>query len=157
MSTEENVYDVYWEGPFNYDDLRETESHEDLVLYAIYGTHPLYGRNVLLYIGITENLVTTRLSQHSWWIDGEPDPCGVYMASIGKFESWAKSQEFERYPKMDPATTRIIESLLIYSHQPIYNQRNKNSASLAKNYRAFNTGRRGMLLGEVSGLYYLGD
>lgn len=154
---DEEGFDVYWEGPFGFDELEKSDEHKNIILYAIYGTHPLYGRNVLLYIGTTDNLITTRLSQHAWWIGGEPDPCGVYMASIGKFSSWEASRQIEEYDRLDTETTKKNEALLIYSHQPIYNQRNKKSALSAKNIRIFNTNKRGMLMGEVRGLYYLGD
>jgi hypothetical protein len=153
----ERIYDVHWEGPHNFEELSSKSFDENLVLYAIYGTHPIYGRNVLLYIGTTDSLISTRLSQHAWWVEGEPDPCGVYMASIGGFTNWQAWEEIPKYKRMRSEITKKVEALLIYAHQPVYNQRSKRSAMASKGMRIFNTGHRGTLLGEVSALYYVGE
>ena len=82
---QETICDVYWEGPFACDKraLLWNPSH---VLYAIYGTHHMYGPNVLLYIGMTETTVADRLAEHTW-IRDEYDPVTIKIASIGVHSS----------------------------------------------------------------------
>lgn len=150
----ERKFDVYWQGPFNEEKLVNDET---LVLYSVYGTHPLYGNRSLVYIGMTTQPLTTRMNQHKRWMSLESDPVEIYAASIGEFTTWKAADETDVY---DPPLTEdilAIESLLILAHQPAYNSKSKQSAELGKNYRIFNTGRFGALLPEVSGLYYLGD
>lgn len=156
----ETIYDVYWEGPYTVEylktDLSKTQN-ENYVLYKIYGTHPVYGRDVLLYIGMTKQGLKERLKQHDDWIDNEFDPCKIYVASVGKFESWKKAGYYEIYEALDSDTIKKVESILIFAHQPVYNTRSKKNAEDAKNIRVFNTGRLGSLMPEISGLYYFGD
>jgi|JI6StandDraft_1071083.scaffolds.fasta_scaffold155788_1 hypothetical protein len=153
-------YDVYWSGPYEYDpdnDVLLPEIHANHVLYMICGTHGLYGRNVPLYIGKTEQSIHTRISQHSW-LSEEPDPVKIYTACMGEFVSWMTNFEVQEYP---PLSTRIIEqveSLLIFAHQPVYNSRSKLGKNRYDSHVSiFNTGRRGTLYPEVSTLRWIGD
>ncbi|EIJ33431.1 hypothetical protein [Thiothrix nivea] len=118
MVREEQVFDVFWEGPFSItEDIKLSKSCENHVLYAIYSTHPLYGKNQLVYIGMTLHGIERRLRQHMPWIKFESDLIQVYAASIGKFTSWylidnmdKKREEYPRYTyKKD---IEAIESLL---------------------------------------------
>ena len=63
----EEIYEIWWHGPYNLENLK-AESEEfvaTLKLYARYDDHPLYGRDVLTYIGkATKQTVITRLNQH---------------------------------------------------------------------------------------------
>ena len=156
----ESVCDAYWEGPFPWNERRKhTESHH--VLYALYGTHHLYGKGVLLYIGSTEGDVADRLSQHRWWVDEEYDPMTVKIASIGvhnSIEEWSKAydkmRDDDHYPKAEPEIVRGVEALLIYAHQPAYNTSSKVSLEAGRGLRVLNTGRCGLLLPELSFAYY---
>ena len=153
---ETTYFDVYWEGPYDFDDLPEQDQNH--VLYLICGTHSLYGRNVPLYLGMTETGASGRLSQHAHWVDEEPDPVKVYLASIGTFESWEARDKIESYPKLEKGIIQSIESLLIYSHQPVYNTRSRQgNFKLEYPYVVFNTGRRSTLHPEISSLRWLGD
>ncbi len=52
MPTREIFLD--WEGPFTTDELEDlNDPRIDYGLYQVYGTHPLYGEEVLLYLGAT--------------------------------------------------------------------------------------------------------
>jgi hypothetical protein len=98
-----------------------------------------------------------RLSQHASWVNEEPDPVSVYFAAIGTFESWEDRDKIESYPPLDRKIVESIESLLIYSHQPVYNKRSTQGGfKLECTYVVFNTGRRGTLYPEVSSLRWLG-
>ncbi len=153
---DELIFDIHWYGPYKKEELG-TKDRTYCVLYSIYGTHPTYGPNVLLYIGRTEMDVLERLRQHEDWLNDERDPVSVYIAAVGRFESWAKARATKDYPPPAIDTVKAVEALLIYAHQPAYNSQSKQNAQSAKNLRLFNSGRYGGLLPEVSGRYYLGD
>ena len=122
METElEKIYEVFWEGPYSektLDALTE-EQNEKFVLYKIYGSHPLYGNNVLLYIGMTEQGVKKRLGEHDYWMDEKRyGPSKIYFASIGEFTDWETSEEAELlFDKVERKIIQKVESLLIYAHQ----------------------------------------
>ncbi|MGE0357197.1 MAG: hypothetical protein AB7P08_09805 [Burkholderiales bacterium] len=155
--TTERTFDVHWEGPYSLVSIETRAEDRNLVLYAVYSTHPLYGKRSLVYIGKTEQGVKARLDQHEHWTSQEADSVQVYAASIGEFVSWTEAEAKKDYPPPPAADIEAIESLLIFAHQPAYNLMSKQNAERARNYRVFNTGKFGSLLPEVSGLYYLGD
>ena len=155
----ERIYDVYWQGPYRRD---EWDTLTDIrhALYSIHGTHSLYGRDVLLYIGVTDGTVAQRLRQHAReWLDYELDTATVKVASIGRCEGWEGwGDSGEPYPAVSQAIARAVEALLVHAHQPAYNTQGKNDlSSNARGYRIFNTGRCGLLLPELSYLYYHGE
>lgn len=156
VATPTKYYEAYWDGPHDVKDLQTV--HGNNVLYMICGTHGLYGRNVPLYIGKTEQKVHDRINQHSGWINDEPDPVKVYVACIGEFYSWSENEKIESYPPPLSGLIEQIESLLIYAHQPVYNTRSKqgNFQSVPP-ITVFNTGHRSTLYPEVSSLRWLGD
>jgi hypothetical protein len=156
---QETICDVYWEGPFDWDKraLLWNPSH---VLYAIYGTHPVYGQNVLLYIGMTETTVADRLAEHTW-IRDEYDPVTIKIASIGVhsnieswWQAWDKMSDNDVYLRPASEIIRAVEGLLIYAHQPAYNTMGKVSLKVDKRLRIFNTGKFGSLLPELSHTYF---
>jgi len=151
----ETIYDVFWEGPFNCND-PENPMKKHHVFYQIYGHHPVYGSNVLLYIGMTEK-GQQRIEQHERWMEDEYDTMTVRYGSVGEFTSWKDWEDEESGERAAPEVVKNIESLLIYANQPAYNSQNKADAKKAKNIRIFNSGKSGQLLPEVSYTYYLGD
>ena len=151
----EIVFDVRWDGPFTWDDSRN-HTRDDHVLYALYGTHPLYGRDVLLYIGQSRAGVRNRLNKHAAWVGDEADEVTVRLGSIGLFRSWTKWSADAPYETAGKPTVDGIEALLIAAHQPGYNSQNKAQIRKAKGIRLFNTGRSGSLLPEVSYGYWIG-
>lgn len=55
----ETIY-VEWSGPYSYDEIKDEVDKEEynvkpthMGLYQIYGSNPIYGSNVLIYIGKT--------------------------------------------------------------------------------------------------------
>jgi hypothetical protein len=137
---EEKIYDVNWEGPFKWEKV-EKYIRACHVLYQIYGAHHLYGRDVLLYIGLTARPSGVRLREHS----------------IGKFTTWEDWEQEGDYEKAAPGLVQRIEELLIYAHQPAYNTKSKSGLVLAEGIRIFNTGRLGQLFPEVSYKYFWGE
>ncbi len=152
----EKIYDVYWEGPFEWDE-REEKIKGFHVLYQIYGLHHTYGREVLLYIGSSGRSLKDRLREHEEWLEDEYDKVSLRFGSIGEFKSWKDWDTNQNYPKANENLVRKVEALLIYAHQPSYNDRNKSIAERAKGIRIFNSGRSGQLFPEVSYRYFLGD
>ena len=71
----EEIY-VDWSGPYTYEDVVNYNENKietkkfavkptDFGLYQIYGAHPIYGDNVLIYIGKTEQKFMERLNGRS--------------------------------------------------------------------------------------------
>ena len=160
----EEIYEVYWDGPFNIETLDNYAKEEpDLAklwsLYSKYEDHPLYGRKVLTYIGKAEKqTVLERLKQHH--LEREK----VYVGIVYKFESWEKSnntfekdwkQHKEHVVKGNEKIISPIEELFIYSLWPAGNIRNKSSAKNSWQFRVFNTGNKGSIPDEISGHYVL--
>jgi hypothetical protein len=149
----ESTYYVYWEGPFDWGHPAKAEH----VLYQIYGAHPLYGQDVLLYIGLTARDVNERLSEHEWWVGDSSDRVSVRYGSVGKFTSWPDWKNIKRPNDASNEAIRKIEALLIYANQPAFNTANKKNIEKAEGIRVFNTGTFGRLLPEISFIYYWGQ
>jgi len=150
--TDETIYDVYWEGPYEWKDC-QAQVRECHVLYQIYGAHHLYGRDVLLYIGSSSRGVEKRLKDHEEWVEDEYETVHVRLGSVDKFSTWEEWDEDGDYDKADAKLVEQIEALLIYSHAPAYNERNIGQIPRAEGIRIFNSGHLGHLLPEVSYKY----
>ena len=149
----ETIYAAHWEGPIEWVAVNDYQAEEH-VLYALYGSHHLYGRDVLLYIGRTSGGITNRLRGHEKWVADEYDAIKVRFASVGLFNDWKDWENGDRYPKASSSIVAGVEALLIHAHQPAYNSQNTASLNQANGFRVINTGRIGHLLPEVSYLYY---
>ncbi|TQP76852.1 hypothetical protein FLL89_19800, partial [Vibrio cholerae] len=63
-----NQIHIQWDGPFSLEQIKLMNTRTDYGLYQVYGTHTVYGSNVLLYIGqATYQTFGTRILQHSKW------------------------------------------------------------------------------------------
>lgn len=139
---------VFWEGPFGLNDLDRLGSESrDFGVYQIYGHHPLYGDNVLLYIGLAQlQTFQARINQEKWWKE-QPDTerIEIYVGRLAGRNSIST----------DTWNTLIeqAEKLLIHAHQPVYNIQNKNSIpeSDVLNNHIFNWQSYRDLFPEVSG------
>lgn len=142
------IYDVYWEGPYSLEAITQDRNRELVkewhCLYQIYGDHPTYGRDVLLYIGKTERAIKERLSEHYSRFYNQCEEVKVFFASFGNFTSWAEMRKDNYDPvSQDSVMLNAIESLLIYAHQPSYNIKSLSGTVFffGKNFRIFNAGR----------------
>ena len=153
----EKIINIHWEGPFIWDE-KDQHQRDCHCLYQIYGHHPLYGRNVLLYIGKTDRAVPERLVEHKW-TEEEYDKLTFYLGSLGPFESWKEWTQYENedYEKADTSLVLGTEQLLIFAHQPAYNTQSKETANAALGIRIFNTGRIAQLFPELSYRYFVDD
>lgn len=140
---------IDWTSGITLEDAYALDSSTDYGIYQIYGSHPVYGHNVLLYIG-KANYQTfgVRLYQHEKWLTNQDsNNIRVYTGRISSDDELDKKWE----DKIDMA-----ESLLIYAHQPACNSSNvKTVKNIPVDTHIFNWLDRGMLLAEVSAYRYL--
>lgn len=147
----ETIYNVHWDGPYNWENRKEKllDGH---VLYSIFGLHPSYGDNSLLYIGRTSD-IESRLNMHSeQWVTDEYDIVKVRLASLSEITTWSGWKTDVQYQQADEDVVKAVEGLLIYANQPAYNSKNKSSCT-GENIRIFNTGKMGRILPETSYIY----
>ncbi|WP_419774470.1 hypothetical protein [Halarcobacter sp.] len=146
---------IEWEGSYSLKDLENKKLNNtniDYGIYQIYGNHPIYGNDVLLYIGkANQQTFNKRLNQEQWWwLNEDANNLKIYVGRL-----FAKEQpSFEEWEKM----IDIAEKMLIYSHSPAMNSSNIFSISrdkeILKKYedvRIFNFDNYRSLMPEVSG------
>ncbi len=121
---------ILWEGPFKIDDIlngnidnkKYDVKADGQGLYQIYGSHPLYGNGVLVYIGRTKgkNGFKSRLKGR-WVIENGSDTENVqiYLGTI-----FSDSKKI----KNDDDLIDKSEVLLINAMKPAYNSSNIQSA-----------------------------
>lgn len=156
---------IAWDGPFSLTDIGYIEKEEkynisesklnddakDYGIYQIYGFHPVYGNNVLLYIGkANQQTFAKRLSQEIWEFNSDFKNIQIYVGRL-----FAKQQ-----PSEDEWSSliNIAEKMLIFAHAPAMNSSNILSISrdideLKKfeNVRIFNYDSCRSLMPEISG------
>lgn len=114
------------------------------ILYQIYGDSPIYGKNVLLYIGITKNS-NIRLSQHLEHHFGRVLNLSIRIGDPENFND---------------SNLEILESILINLHKPSFNKEYLHDiAKEAKNelILILNKGNRGALQLECSNIWWLNE
>jgi len=146
-----HIIHIQWEGPFTQDQISLLNNESsDYGIYQIYGTHPIYGSDVLLYIGQAgSQTFATRLKQHKW-VQYTPNP-NELKYYVGRI-SGEKTPKHQKWA----ADINLSEQLLIYSHAPALNSQNLNSIKDedCKDVHVLNWGMRKDLLPEVSGARY---
>lgn len=136
---------IDWAGPFTTDEASTFKSETDFGIYLYYGDHPVYGANVLLYIGKAEKQnFGTRVSQHNWptWIPGNTE---LFFGRIC-CEAPIENSEWE-------TRINLAERILIFSHSPAFNTSNLNNVGRHngdEDVRILNWGKRKSLLPEAS-------
>ena len=118
--------------------------------YCIYGQHPVYGSNVLLYIGETKRgktgkrTIESRLKEHfsgRFWDHTDLE------ISIGVTEE-----------KLSEAQICAVESILIAAHKPALNRQHIDSSTKAsEKIVVHNYGYIRSLASECSGYYWASD
>lgn len=111
---ENKVVYLDWEGPFSLDDMKKFNTKNDYGLYQVYGSHSVYGANVLLYIGKTgTQTFGNTIHNEGWKYYDNSSGLRVYLGrflSHGGFSNVEKAKQIHRCFK-----------LLIYAHSPAYN------------------------------------
>ncbi len=148
MTMEQKTIHVQWEGPFAYSDLSPLKNEDyDYGVYQIYASHPVYGSDVLLYIGKADRQTFgVRIAQEGW-SDRNGDGARVQIY-IGRL-----SGSFTPEPEAWSEEIDLVEKLLINSHWPAGNSQNLNNIPDAKyqNIHILNWGKHRDLMPEVSG------
>jgi len=136
---------IWWEGPFNIEDITNgtIDSFQYDVksnskgIYQIYGSHPLYGNDVLVYIGRTQdkNGFKSRLSGR-WVIENGNDPKNVKIY-LGTIFSDTKNIS----DNIENSKIRKAEVLLINAMKPAFNSSNIQSVkNPSEEYILYNNG-----------------
>lgn len=139
---------IDWTGPYLLRDIGElTDVQKDYGIYQIYGKHPVYGSNVLLYIGKADiQTIGKRISQENWWDTNDSTVLTIYAGRLAG----------EEVPNENQWSNEIdlAEKLLIYVHKPAYNSKNLNNIpdKELQNVHILNWGSYRDLLPELSGL-----
>ena len=138
---------IEWEGPHSFSEALTKKSEKDYGIYQIYGSHPIYGSDVLLYIGKADiQYFGVRLSQEDWWME-MPD-AGRITVYLGRLAGTTTP--------VDEVWGSLItkaERLLIYAHVPAFNAQ-KSIRSIDDdlfNVHVFNWKRYRNLFPELSG------
>lgn len=139
---------LQWEGPYKLTDIPSLNNEEwDYGIYQIYGKHPVYGSDVLLYIGKADlQTLGKRISQENWLDTNDSNNTKIY---VGRLHGPEIQSEEEWSVEID-----LAERLLIYVHKPAYNARSITSLpdSKLQDMHLLNWGHHRDLLPEVSGL-----
>lgn len=157
---------IEWDGPFNLKDIGYDENNEnysvtkkttlnnkniDFGIYQVYGCHPIYGNDVLLYIGKAEKQTfARRLSQEGWEYNTDSKNIKFYIGRL-----FGKTQvPDEEWDKM----ISVAERMLIFAHEPARNSSNilniSKDKTLLKEFedvRVFNYDNYRSLMPEISG------
>lgn len=108
MKCELDIVEIEWEGPLLMEGIEKLNDSWDYGIYQIYGTHPIFGSDSLLYIGkAQENSFAGRIPAHREWVEWESTPVDIYVGRLGGTEKmldetkWAKWNEMiERAEKL---------------------------------------------------------
>jgi hypothetical protein len=116
------IIHINWYGPYTPARLGELNNEDyDYGVYQIYGAHPVYGSNVLLYIGKAEGQTfSVRLNQEEW-IRYLPDAENVQIY-VGRLAGKATPNDSQWCKEID-----LSEKLLIHTHKPAFNSQNIRS------------------------------
>lgn len=158
MRNEKRMKDIRikWKGPYSLKDIRNVNDESiDYGIYQIYGTHPIYGSNVLLYIGqANDQTFAKRISQETWEYNEDYKNVQIYAGYIYNLDNAESDNNDGVWGK----AIKDAEKMLIYSHSPAFNSsniltisRNKNELKAMEDIRIFNYGSHRSLMPEVSG------
>lgn len=143
---------IEWDGGYSVDEVRNFQGDSDYGLYQVYGVHPIYGSDVLLYLGkASQQCFGTRIPQHDKWAyDPDVNSLRVYLGRLGGNKAVSNT----RWDKQ----ISIAEKLLIFTHKPAYNASNIRSISnVGICTHILNWGSYRSLMPEVSAFRYLCD
>jgi len=110
---------IDWEGPYSFDEVAEFDDAGcDYGLYQIYGNHPLYGEQVLLYLGATDGRTfAEKLADETddWELEVGLDEASVYL---GHLSGPVTPEEDVWQEEID-----LGVKFLTYVHNPVFNAR----------------------------------
>jgi len=156
---------IEWDGVYSLEDIGydvQTEVYSlkkatlndessDYGIYQVYGTHPVYGTDVLLYIGkASQQTFAKRLSQEGWEYNEDAKNIKFYVGRLFG-EKQVSDEEWDNM-------IDIAERMLIFAHSPAKNSSNilnitkdKDKLKEFEDVRVFNYDYYRSLMPEVSG------
>lgn len=158
--TKEEVYviNIEWEKiKFDFNSHKEKDKPEDYGIYQIYGYHPAYGEDSLLYIGKAQNQnFGTRLNERWEFVESGSQPTSI---RLGRIMRSSKSGENHTWDiKQWKEMIGIAEMILIKAHSPAMNKQENTGVFVIDKYfdnnhfLIINRNDFGQLLPEVSTL-----
>ncbi|MGD6942467.1 hypothetical protein ACQCT6_10540 [Cytobacillus gottheilii] len=142
------IIQLQWEGPYNLDQLPILTNEEiDYGVYQIYGKQPIYGHDVLLYLGqANEQTFGKRIAQERWRDTNDSNNHKIY---VGRIIGETKPSNLEWFEEIT-----LAEQLLIAVHKPAFNSKSlfANFNLKLQNIHILNWGNYRDLFPEVSGL-----
>lgn len=145
MEAQTEIINIEWEGPLTLEEAYGKNEESDKGLYQVYGDHPVYGLDVLFYIGETTGTFGERLKNHEQGFEGWEQKITIYL---GRIDNTLLSDE-ERI-NLIPR----VEKLLILACWPALNcQGIKGSSNVddVKDLLILSWGKFRSLPGAVSG------
>ena len=151
---------IEWEGPVSVKNAIR-HNHDDMGLYQLYGRHPVFGRDSLLYIGKTTDAIANRIREHMRrsGMEGFPPERKWIRDAVGFFSE----VYYGRLIGLEPVSRGELEqqinnaeSLLIYACSPPWNKRGIGGFNPAhQDLHVLNFGSCGSLPPEVSARFWL--
>ena len=142
------IINIKWEGPLTLKKAYDKNKKSDKGVYQVYGDHPVYGLDVLLYIGQTIDTFGARLKNHDQDFENWEQKIEIYLGRIdtGKKARLSTEERNSLIPR--------VEKLLILACWPALNCQNIKGSSKVdevKDLLILNWGRFRSLPGAVSG------
>lgn len=138
---------IEWDGPFQIDDVKKFNSESDHGFYQVYGSHPVYGSNTLLYIGRASiQTFGTSVFQEGWGYHNNEYGLQIHLGRL-----------LTNGPLKIKQRQTLIEEvfrLLVYAHSPAYNATHINNVhedEVLQDFHILNWKSHRDLLPEISG------
>ncbi|MBA1420974.1 MAG: hypothetical protein FAF03_09030 [Epsilonproteobacteria bacterium] len=155
---------IWWEGPFAQEEIIDNSidkskydnTAEKIGLYQVYGSHPLYGNDVLLYIGRTKGKSGFKSRLKNRWVieyGNDANNVKIYLGTI-------YSDRMTIIPQEENRQIDLAEVLLINALKPAYNSSNIQSVGtqyIEKKYLVKNMNNYRNLYPILSSEYFLED
>ena len=147
MQSEDTIIHIEWSGPHTLKEVLQFNGPIDFGIYQIYGGHPIYGTDTLLYIGRAEKRnFSIRVPEHLWCpVNQDSGRLNIHIGRLIGLET-PDNDTWERH-------IRWAERLLILAHQPAGNSQKElgGMESELHNVHVVNWGQYRSLMPEVSG------
>ncbi|MGR2934482.1 hypothetical protein ABMY10_22450 [Vibrio vulnificus] len=154
--------DVFWEGPFDVTYDREERQYslagnvpKDVLeahgFYQIYGDHPVYGKDVLLYIGETK---PSKVGRRGFGQRMQEHFSGRFWYHSGLKVRFGRGY-IDDVEVVERQQILAVESLLISSNMPALNREHLDQSNqFSKNYIVRNWDFKGSIVAECTGKYW---
>jgi hypothetical protein len=149
----EHIVHIEWEGPLTISEVANLNQSTDYGIYAVYGYHPVYGSNALLYIGkVQKQTFGQRFRKEGLgWQQGSLEDTAHTEVYVGRMKGPDTPPEPIWEKDID-----LAEKLLIHAHGPAYNSQQIGEVCETDpevcNTRVLNWGCHRAIRPEVSGL-----